>query len=167
MSSKSLNNNTLIIVSLLFVVFSIGSIILVNNLNSKVPKVEIKVERDTIWDTTKIIKPYPIPHIIKEIKRDTIKGDTVLISETKEYNDTLINERDTAIVSTKISGVNAKLDTISVLLKKERIKETNTITITKSEDRKKIHISPQIGFGIGLFNKKPDMYVGFGISYDL
>ena len=53
---------------------------------------------------------------------------------------------------------------------KAKYTQTNTTitqTITKPQKRKLIHIQPQVGFGYGVINKKPDMYVGLGIGIDI
>jgi hypothetical protein len=57
---------------------------------------------------------------------------------------------------------------VKIKILKDNYIQTNTIEITKCiKDKKRLHFSPQIGWGYGVFNKKIDAYFGFGISYDL
>lgn len=128
----------------------------------------VRIERtDTIYktDTFKINKP--VPEYIEKIKTDTVyskEGDEIeLITENKTYIDTVCNKKDTAIVTSYITGVNATLDSLSVRFNKREIIKTNTITITKTISRKKpFSYGLQVGAGYGIFNKKVDMYIGVG-----
>ena len=52
---------------------------------------------------------------------------------------------------------------------KHKYYNTNTETIihsTTPQKQNKLYISPQFGIGFGLYNKKPDVYIGFGIGYN-
>ena len=49
---------------------------------------------------------------------------------------------------------------------------TNTIEITKYIEKKRkfherFHFSPNVSAGYGVFNKNFDVYVGFGVAYEL
>ena len=41
-----------------------------------------------------------------------------------------------------------------------------TITITNTVKRKGLMITPQLGVGYGLLNKKTDVFLGIGLSYN-
>lgn len=124
---------------------------------------------DTILkvDTMRIVEP--IPNIVEVLRIDTVfskENDTIpLITENKTYIDTLCVQKDTAIVTNTIQGINANLISTEVLLKRQEI--TNTITIEKiiKEKPSKWNLSPMAGFGYGLFNKNADIFLGVGISY--
>ena len=91
-----------------------------------------------------------------------------LITEQKKCLDTLYNDKDTAYVDITISGINAKVDSIGLQLRKSHYIHTNTIEITKTiKDKKKLFISPQVGLGYGIKSKEFDMYIGLGLSINL
>lgn len=124
-------------------------------------KEEIQIT-DTITiikrDTITIIKPQPVIRYVDRIVRDTLYNtDSVLVPvdvpiETKVYQDSSYR----AVVS----GYKASLDTISIF-NKNQIQYINKITYKT----KKWNISPSIGFGYGMFNRKFDVYVGLSIGY--
>lgn len=59
------------------------------------------------------------------------------------------------------------MDSIRVRFKTPIITNTQTITVEKTVYKKKHwNVSPQVGVGYGFINRKPDVYVGFGISYN-
>lgn len=112
----------------------------------------------TKTDTITIIKPQPVIRYVDRIVRDTLYNtDSVpvlvdLPIETKVYQDS--NYR--AVVS----GYRPQLDSISIF-NKNQIQYINKITYKT----KKWNISPSIGFGYGVFNRKFDVYVGLSIGY--
>lgn len=126
------------------------------------------VEFKWLTDTFEVEKP--IPKYIEKLKIDTFytkEGkDTLLKTEKITYDTLLCQNQDSIQVKITTSGINVKIDSLQVLLKKQEKIITNTITITKYIDKPKklINIEPQIGMGYGVFNKKPDMYVGIGIG---
>lgn len=131
---------------------------------------------DTVFkeDTIRIVEPKP--KIIVKTKVDTVyskSGEEIhLVEENKLYQDTIISDKDTAELKVFTSGINTKINAIQLNLKKSEVIKTNTIEVTKfiKEPKKfkdRFHISPQLGVGYGLINKKPDVYVGFGVSYEL
>lgn len=127
------------------------------------------VEFDTITITKDTTITKFLPKIIEKLRVDTVKKDTVLITEQKTYIDTICQNQDSILLKTTISGINARIDSLQVSLKKQEIIKTNTITITKYIDKPKklITIQPQAGFGYGLMNNNVDMYVGVGIGVNL
>jgi hypothetical protein len=167
MNSKSWNSKLLIIPTVLLILF----LLFIPN-NTTTIKTVYHTKTDTIHDTLTFVKDKPQIKVIETLKIDTVtnsKGDTIkLITEEKKYLDTLLCDKDTAIFTATVSGVNAKLDSVKIKLLKDSYIHTNTIEITKCiKDKKRLHFSPQIGLGYGVFNKKIDAYIGFGISYDL
>ena len=127
------------------------------------------VEFDTVTITKDTTITKFIPKIIEKLRVDTIKKDTVLITVRKTYIDTLCQNQDSILLKTTISGINARIDSLQVSLKKQEIIKTNTITITKYVDKPKklFNIQPQLGVGYGVFNRNVDMYVGIGIGANI
>lgn len=122
---------------------------------------------DTLWRDTTIFKDKPIPKYIKVVKTDTVFKDTVITKESKTYEDTLCNEGDTIQLVTTISGYEASLDSVSAKWKKHKEIVTNTITITKMvKEKSKINYGLQVGYGIGLKDKKFQPYIGLGLQYN-
>jgi len=88
--------------------------------------------------------------------------------ERLEYNDEVITEDSCRVrYRASVTGYNPSLDTISFDLTYPKITETNTVTVTErvKEKAPRVSVGLQTGFGYGVFNKKPDLYVGFGFSY--
>lgn len=109
-------------------------------------------------DTVIVTKPVIQYKYITQVITDTLYNtDSVLVPvripiESKTYQDSTYR----AIVS----GYKASLDTIQVY----PIHTYTTITNTK---QKRFNIGIQAGVGYGCFTKKPDVYVGLGVSYRL
>lgn len=109
-------------------------------------------------DTVTVTKPVLKYKYLTKIITDTLYStDSVLVPvripiESKIYQDSTYR----AIVS----GYKASLDTIQVY----PIHTYTTITNTK---QKRFNIGIQAGVGYGCFTKKPDVYVGLGVSYRL
>ena len=131
---------------------------------------------DTLWKDTVITKKELVPKEIVKKKVDTLylsNGDTMqLITESKRYDELLTSGVDTCEVSAFVSGVHPSLDSLSWRLKTHHEVVTNTVEITKYIEKKRklkdrFHFAPNVSFGYGLFNKKPDLYVGFGLNVDL
>lgn len=124
--------------------------------------------RDTVHtrDTLTITKP--IPKYVEVVKTDTVfneKGDTIqLVTENKLYNDTITCANDSIILESSITGVNPQLDYIKADWRRQEI--TNTITVTNYVRKKGLRITPQVGIGYGVLNKKTDVFVGIGLSYN-
>ncbi len=151
-----ININTLLIIILILICFRCC-------VSSKTEKESIP-QIDTITiirtDTIRIIEPKPVIQYVDRIVRDTlysIDSIPVLVDipiETKVYQDS--NYR--AI----ISGYRPELDSISIF-NKNQIHTINKITYKT----KKWNISPSVGVGYGMFNRKIDVYMGFSLNYNL
>lgn len=61
-----------------------------------------------------------------------------------------------------------RLDSINLSLRLQKVTDKEIITIEKIVPQKanKWHISPSIGVGYGLINKKPDIWVGVSANYN-
>jgi len=131
---------------------------------------------DTLWKDTVITKKELVPKEIVKKKVDTLylsNGDTMLLNtESKRYDELLTSGVDTCFLTAFVSGVHPSLDSLSCRMKTHHEVVTNTVEITKYIEKKRkfkdrFHFAPNVSFGYGLFNKKPDLYVGFGLNVDL
>nr|DAK10382.1 MAG TPA: hypothetical protein [Caudoviricetes sp.] len=123
---------------------------------------ENSLKTDTVTviktDTVTIMKPVVQYRYITKIITDTLYNmDSVLVPvripiESKTYQDSTYRA--------VISGYRASLDSIQVY-------PIHTITTITNTKQKRFNIGIQAGVGYGCFNKKPDIYVGFGVSYRL
>lgn len=140
-------------------------IVLYNVYNLGVKSVDVTeiVRTDTITkvDTLIIEKPIPDTVYIKEIITDTVYStDSVLVEvqlpvETKIYTDDSTYEAS-------ISGYKAELDYFKVFPVTTTIYNEKTLEIERKQPLLTHNI--QLGVGYGVINKKPDLYVGYGIS---
>lgn len=156
--------------NILFIICIIAIIISLITTRKQTPKAVIEIDTiiqcDTVYDTITLYKEKPVP--VQVFLTDTVEimtVDSVFVhvkEETKIYNDTLIWENDTALYQASISGVNARLDWIRLQYLKREVINTSTITI--KEQHKKLHLSPTVGVGYGVFNKKPDLFIGLSIA---
>lgn len=131
----------------------------------KTHKCEGEVKRDTIslvkTDTISIDNPIPVKekvvsYIPVYLHDTTIQKDSVLLPITqREYRDSNYY----AIVS----GYAPNLDHIETYNKTI----TNTITVTKTVTKRNgFGIGLQVGYGIGLDDKKLHPYSGIGVSFN-
>ena len=122
--------------------------------------------------------------VINTIKHDTIKNTKLntytysnLPNDSLEYNLKIVSE--TQPVSYELNMTTK--DKILIVNKKEyKDKDINHLTIStsnkadissvatykKNNTKHKLHISPTLGIGYGFISKKPDLFVGVGLSYN-
>lgn len=96
-----------------------------------------------------------VQHIQKTYEVDSLYKDTTCIPPASVNYHLLVRTYDNDVDSI---GLKFNVDY-------PRITETQTIikTITK---KKHWGYGVQTGFGYGIFNRKPDLYIGFGITYN-
>ena len=133
------------------------------------PEQSIVIKRDTVWKDSIILEPLPAETIdigktvyIKVPVPKYLPGDTVHDSidvpipiMQKRYEDSLY--------TAWVSGYEPALDSIDLRL--PTITETVTKTIVKPSPL--ITFGVQVGGGYGVFNRKPDVYVGIGGQINL
>ena len=114
------------------------------------------IKIDTVTVTKPVLKYKYLTKIITDTlyNKDSIKVPVQIPIESKTYQDSTYR----AVVS----GYRASLDTIQVYPLHTYTTITNTIT-----KQKRFNIGVQAGFGYGCFSKKPDLYIGLGVSYKL
>lgn len=140
----------------------------------EVVRVDTVTVSDTLYLHDTLTVDNPVPYLVEKVKTDTVftpAGDTIqLVTETKKYEENIIQDQDTAVVKAQITGINAEIDTISVMFNRREV--INTIEITKYIEKKRkflqrFHFSPNVSAGYGVFNRNLDVYVGFGVAYEL
>lgn len=154
-----MNKNLVIVVLSLLLGLSVTFQYLYHfNQNSTGNRLKTDTVTITKIDTVTVTKPVIQYKYITQVITDTLYNtDSVLVPvripiESKTYQDSTYR----AIVS----GYKASLDTIQVY----PIHTYTTITNTK---QKRFNIGIQAGVGYGICTKKPDVYVGLGVSYRL
>lgn len=128
--------------------------------NRKGKENSLKTDTITITkiDTVTIIKPVVQYRYITQVITDTLYNtDSIKVPVRIPIERTTYQDSTYRAV---VSGYRASLDTIQVY----PIHTYTTITNTK---QKRFNIGVQAGVGYGVFNKKPDIYVGLGVSYRL
>ena len=127
--------------------------------------IDTVIERDTIIDVDTFNVPHEIlvPSRTDTIYQEKIPRDTTLQVTRKTYD----IDNDSVGAHVVISGVNPKIDTMSIWAKKTSYTIDRTITKTiPIKDSKRFKIYPTIGVGYGVFSKRPDMYIGIGLTYN-
>ena len=112
------------------------------------------IKTDTVTITKPVIQYRYITQVITDTlyNTDSIKVPVRIPIESKTYQDSTYRA--------VISGYRASLDTIQIY-------PIHTITTITNTKQKRFNIGIQAGVGYGCFNKKPDIYWGFGVSYRL
>lgn len=176
---RIMKNNALIGVCLLLFFFILGATYIArDNIRDYLIGVHktdtvFKEKTDTIWKDTTITKEKLVPKEVYITKVDTFYkkdgSDTIIKTENKVYKDTLCYQNDSIILESYISGVKPSLDSTKAFWLKSKIITTNTITVTKyvEKPRKRLHFAPNVSTGYGFINKNLDVYLGFGINYEL
>lgn len=173
-----MKNNTIIWVSVLVSALILGLIWAdyrgFFTKGGEVVRVDTVTVSDTLYLHDTLTVYNPVPYLVEKVKTDTVftpAGDTIqLVTETKKYEENIIQDQDTAVVKAQITGINAEIDTISVMFNRREV--INTIEITKYIEKKRkflqrFHFSPNVSAGYGVFNRNLDVYVGFGVAYEL
>lgn len=123
------------------------------------------IKRDTIIDVDTFNVPHTVlvPSKTDTIYKERIPKDTVLNTISKTYD----IDNDSVGAHVVISGVNPRIDTMSIWAKKTSYTIDRTITKTiPIKDSKRFRIYPSLGVGYGVFSRKPDMFIGIGLTYN-
>ena len=126
--------------------------------------IDTVIERDTVTkvDTFNVPHEILVPSRTDTIYQEKIPRDTTLQVTRKTYD----IDNDSVGAHVVISGVNPKIDTMSIWAKKTSYTIDRTITKTiPIKDTKKFKIYPTIGVGYGVFSRRPDMFIGIGMTY--
>lgn len=126
----------------------------------------VTIERiDTQYITKTDTVPVPIQETVTEyvnvpIVKDSIVHDTVRMEVVQRtYTD---DSTYTAYVSGLRYDIYPRLDSISVQQRTIFREIERTITV---ERKRRLRLGLQAGAGIGIFSKKPDIYLGVGLQW--
>ena len=158
--------------------------ILLSMLMGKCSKTEIqtKVETDTVFqehiDTIHLI------HTVTRYRPQPTRTDTIFITDAqtqevaqhikKTYEVDSLHIDTTCIPPASVNyhllvrTDNYDVDSIALRFNVDYPKIIQTQTITKTVTRKKHwNYGIQTGLGYGIYNRKPDLYIGVGINYNI
>lgn len=136
---------------------------------------------DTIFQER--IDTIHITHTVTKYKPKTTKTDTIFISDTftneveqhiqKTYEVDSLYKDTTCIPPASVNyhllvrTYDNDVDSIGLKFNVDYPRITETKTITKTITKKKHWgYGVQTGLGYGIFNRKPDLYIGFGVTYN-
>ena len=150
------------------------------------PEPSVVVERDTVWKDSIIREPVAAETIqtgrVVYIKVPINCGDTQgtgtavpsddstgasqssCVADSIEVPVPIVQKRyDDSLYTAWVSGFEPNLDSINLRL--PTVTETITKTIVKQSPR--LSVGLQTGAGVGVFQKKADLYLGVGVQYRL
>ena len=158
--------------------------ILLSMLMGKCSKTEIqtKVETDTVFQER--IDTIHITHTVTRYRPQPTRTDTIFITDAqtqevaqhikKTYEVDSLHIDTTCIPPASVNyhllvrTDNYDIDSIALRFNVDYPKIIQTQTITKTVTRKKHwNYGIQTGFGYGIYNRKPDLYIGVGINYNM
>ena len=158
--------------------------ILLSMLMGKCSKTEIqtKVETDTVFQER--IDTIHLTHTVTRYRPQPTRTDTIFITDAqtqevaqhikKTYEvdslqiDTTSTPHGMVSYHLLVRTDNYDVDSIALRFNVDYPKITQTQTITKTVTRKKHwNYGIQTGFGYGVYNRKPDLYIGVGIQYNI
>lgn len=151
---------------------------------------KLKQENKELYDSIAKLQDVESGMVIKFIEHyntDTIKVDKFIVQSDSVYHYTQNNDTvnlNIDVKAKKLEWVNAdfKLHDQFMIINREKdgVNQTfinhsdnatieNTTMWHRKNNKKwyqKFNVSPQIGVGYGMFNKKIDVYVGVGVGYN-
>ena len=158
--------------------------ILLSMIMGKCSKTEIqtKVETDTVFQER--IDTIHLTHTVTRYRPQPTRTDTIFITDAqtqevaqhikKTYEVDSLHIDTTCIPPASVNyhllvrTDNYDIDSIALRFNVDYPKIIQTQTITKTVTRKKRwNYGIQTGFGYGVYNRKPDLYIGVGIQYNI
>ena len=158
--------------------------ILLSMLMGKCSRTEIqtKVETDTVFQER--IDTIHITHTVTRYRPHPTRTDTIFVTDaqTQEVAQHIkkTDEVDSLHIDTTcippasvnyhllVRTDNYDVDSIALRFNVDYPKITQTQTITKTVTKKKRwNYGIQTGFGYGVYNRKPDLYIGLGLQYNI
>ena len=145
-------------------------------------EIQTKVETDTVFQER--IDTIHITHTVTRYRPQPTRTDTIFITDTqtqevarhikKTYEvdslqiDTTSTPHGMVSYHLLVRTDNYDVDSIALRFNVDYPKIIQTQTITKTVTRKKHwNYGIQTGFGYGVYNRKPDLYIGVGIQYNM
>ena len=158
--------------------------ILLSMMVGKCSKTEIKtkVETDTVFQER--IDTIHLTHTVTRYRPQPTRTDTIFVTDTqtqevaqhikKTYEvdslqiDTTSKPHGMVSYHLLVRTDNYDVDSIALRFNVDYPKIIQTQTITKTVTRKKHwNYGIQTGIGYGVYNRKPDLYIGVGIQYNM
>ena len=169
----------------IYIMISVSVIcILLSMVMGKCSKTEIqtKVETDTVFQER--IDTIHITHTVTRYRPQPTRTDTIFVTDAqtqevaqhikKTYEVDSLHIDTTCIPPASVNyhllvrTDNYDIDSIALRFNVDYPKIIQTQTITKTVTRKKRwNYGIQTGFGYGIYNRKPDLYIGVGIQYNM
>ena len=145
-------------------------------------EIKTKVETDTVFQER--IDTMHITHTVTRYRPQPTRTDTIFVTDTqtqevaqhikKTYEVDSLHIDTTCIPPASVNyhllvrTDNYDVDSIALRFNVDYPKITQTQTITKTVTKKKHwNYGIQTGFGYGIYNRKPDLYIGVGFQYNM
>lgn len=145
-------------------------------------EIQTKVETDTVFQER--IDTIHITHTVTRYRPQPTRTDTIFVTDTqtqevaqhikKTYEvdslhiDTTCTPPASVNYHLLVRTDNYDVDSIALRFNVDYPKIIQTQTITKTVTRKKHwNYGIQTGLGYGIYNRKPDLYIGVGIQYNM
>ena len=145
-------------------------------------EIQTKVETDTVFQER--IDTMHITHTVTRYRPQPTRTDTIFVTDTqtqevaqhikKTYEvdslqiDTTSKPHGMVSYHLLVRTDNNDVDSIALRFNVDYPKITQTQTITKTITKKKHwNYGIQTGIGYGIYNRKPDLYIGVGIQYNM
>lgn len=145
-------------------------------------EIQTKVETDTVFQER--IDTIHITHTVTRYRPQPTRTDTIFVTDTqtqevaqhikKTYEvdslhiDTTCTPPASVNYHLLVRTDNYDVDSIALRFNVDYPKIMQTQTITKTVTRKKHwNYGIQTGLGYGIYNRKPDLYIGVGIQYNM
>lgn len=145
-------------------------------------EIQTKVETDTVFQER--IDTIHLTHTVTRYRPQPTRTDTIFVTDaqtqevaqhikkTYEVDSLHIDTTCTPPASVNyhllVRTDNYDVDSIALRFNVDYPKITQTQTITKTVTKKKHwNYGIQTGFGYGIYNRKPDLYIGVGLQYNI
>lgn len=145
-------------------------------------EIQTKVETDTVFQER--IDTVHLTHTVTRYRPQPTRTDTIFVTDTqtqevaqhikKTYEvdslqiDTTSKPHGMVSYHLLVRTDNYDVDSIALRFNVDYPKITQTQTITKTITKKKHwNYGIQTGFGYGIYNRKPDLYIGVGLQYNM
>lgn len=145
-------------------------------------EIQTKVETDTVFQER--IDTIHLTHTVTRYRPQPTRTDTIFVTDTqtqevaqhikKTYEvdslqiDTTSKPHGMVSYHLLVRTDNYDIDSIALRFNVDYPKIIQTQTITKTVTKKKRwNYGIQTGFGYGICNRKPDLYIGVGLQYNM
>ena len=165
-SKKTIKIFILVIVTAAVTAILLSPWLSMERFNSRTNTIDSVIYVDTFTrvDTVKVPHEILVPSKTDTVYQERITKDTTFNVTRKTYD----IDNDSVGAHVVVSGINPKVDSLSIWSKKTSYSVNKTIIKTiPMKDTKRFKIYPTLGVGYGVFGRKLDMYIGIGFTYNL